>query len=143
MKDNLLVPMIILIIMLGVLIFVMILRGGRNRQSGLDKKVYQTAWLKLENGLTRNNPASFEVAVIGADKLFDQAMRESGWSGENFGERLKNSGHKLPKNDLDGVWQAHKLRNRIAHETNVKVSYPQTKAALNGFKRGLKDLGAI
>ena len=41
------------------------------------------------------------------------------------------------------VWSAHKLRNKIAHETNVRVSFDETRRALAAFKQGLKDLGAI
>jgi transposase len=56
-----------------------------------------------------------------------------------MGERMKNS----TWSNADAVWQAHKLRNRIAHESDVTVSYDDARRALAGFKLGLKDLGAI
>ena len=143
MNSNLLIPMLILVLVFGVLIFLVILKGGKLSQHGLDKKVYQAAWLKIENDLDRNHPATFTLAVLNADKLFDQALRESGVVGETLGERLKNARTRFQKPVLDKIWQAHKLRNRIAHETNFNLNYAQTKLALAGFKRGLKDLGAI
>lgn len=143
MNSNLLVPMLILILVFGVLIFVAILKGGNRNHSGLDKKAYQTAWLKIENGLARSNPATYVTAVLSADKLFDQAMRESQIPGETFGERLKSAQNRFAKPILDNIWRAHKIRNRIAHETDFNLNYNQAKLALSGFKRGLKDLGAI
>ena len=142
MSSNLLIPMLILILVFGVLIFLFILKGSRGK-SGLKKEVYQTAWLKIENELSRTHPATFTVAVLNADKLFDRALQESGLRGNTFGERLKNARNHFPKPVLDGVWQAHKLRNRIAHEADFHLSYEQAKQALGGFKRGLKHLGAI
>jgi hypothetical protein len=79
--------------------------------------------------------------VLNADKLVDQALRESGINGETMGERLKSSATKF--SDLNGLWTAHKLRNRIAHEPDVAVSYDEARYALNCFRKALKDLGAI
>jgi predicted RNase H-related nuclease YkuK (DUF458 family) len=56
-------------------------------------------------------------------------------------ERMK-SGATLFSN-RNNVWLAHKLRNRIAHETDVRVSYDDARYALSYFKQALKDVGAI
>jgi transposase len=45
--------------------------------------------------------------------------------------------------DRNGLWTAHKLRNRIAHETDVVVGYNEARYALASYKKALKDLGAI
>ena len=56
-----------------------------------------------------------------------------------MGDRMK----KVNWSNADVVWGAHKLRNRIAHESDVKVNYDTARRALAGFKQGLKDMGAI
>lgn len=142
MSSNLLVPMLILVLVFGVLIFLVILKAGKPR-SGFDKKAYQSAWLKIENSLDRNNAATFAMAILEADKLLDQALRELQLPGETMGDRLKHGKDKFQKPSLDKVWQAHRLRNRIAHEAGVTISYAQAKIALASIKRGLKELGAI
>ncbi|EKD64900.1 MAG: hypothetical protein ACD_50C00256G0002 [uncultured bacterium] len=43
--------------------------------------------------------------------------------------------------DLNGVWFAHKLRNKIAHELDSRVSMGEAKRALAAFKRAFVDLG--
>jgi hypothetical protein len=81
------------------------------------------------------------LAILNADKLVDQALRERGFRGDTMGDRLKATRGQL--SDRDEIWFAHKLRNRIAHESDVRVNYSQARRALGGFKRALKDLRAI
>jgi hypothetical protein len=83
-------------------------------------------------------------AVSEADKLFDQAMRQSGLSGETMGERLKSARSRFSDRSVyDGVWRAHKLRNALAHEVGFDLVPSQAKEALSDFERGLRVLGVL
>ena len=64
-----------------------------------------------------------------------------GAPGKTMGDRLKRVGGKF--SNLNAVWRAHKLRNAIAHETDLEVSYKQAFNAVQIYKQALKDLGAI
>jgi len=107
----------------------------------LDVEQYRVKYLAIENQLKRDEPSSYHLVVLNADKLVDSAMRECGVGGETMGERLKNNSSKF--SDLNGLWTAHKLRNRIAHESDVTVNYDEARYALSCFKKALKDMGAI
>ncbi len=128
-----------IVIVLGVLLFALITLGKGGR--ALDVEKYRVQWLKIEQSLERGNETSYHMAIVDADKLVDQALRELGYSGQTMGDRIKATRGKL--SHRDELWTAHKLRNRIVHETNVHVNYNQARRALGGFKRTLKDLGAI
>lgn len=107
----------------------------------LDVQKYRTNWLAIEQSIVKGDEGTYHLAILNADKLVDQALRERGYSGETMGERIKATRGQLShRNDL---WVAHKLRNRIAHESGVRINYVQARRALNGFKHTLKDLGAI
>ena len=129
------------ILVVGILIFVAILLTSRRRYS-FDKMEYQTDFLAIENSLTRENPLSYNMAVVEADKLLDKAMHEMGVPGRTMGDRLKKCG-KEKFSHLNSVWHAHKLRNQIAHEPGFRLDYAESKRALSIFKQALKDLGAI
>lgn len=43
------------------------------------------------------------------------------------------------KRGVGSAW----LRNRLAHETDVRIDYDRARQALIAFKQGLKDVGAI
>lgn len=107
----------------------------------LNVQRYQTKWLEIENSVRRDNSASWQLAIMNADKLLDQALRERRFKGRTMGERMK-SAQKVWKN-ANHVWGAHKVRNQLAHEVNASVSYDTTLRSLSAFKQALKDLGAI
>jgi transposase len=107
----------------------------------LDVDKYRSKWLAIENQLKRDEVSSFHLSVLNADKLLDQALRERGIKGETMGERMKTI--KDTWTNANAVWTAHKLRNQIAHESDVQVSYDDARRALASFKQALKDVGAI
>ncbi len=135
------VVMLIGIVLIGLVILaILALTRGHGRKL-LNKEQYRTSWLEIENNITKDNNASYQFAILSADKLLDKALRESGVPGETMGDRLKHSDKLLQ--DINGVWAAHKLRNRIAHEVDGSVNKVVAKRMLTIYKNALKDLGAI
>ena len=107
----------------------------------LNVEKYQTRWLAIESSLQKDQPASYHLAIINADKLVDHALREKGYSGNTMGERMK-SANSVWKNP-DHIWGAHKIRNRIAHEADVQITFEIAARSLVAYKQALKELGAI
>jgi hypothetical protein len=107
----------------------------------LDVEKYRVRCLAIEQQFKKEEPSSYHLAVLNADKLVDQALRELGVKGQTMGERMKNSANRF--SNRNGIWTAHKLRNVIAHESDAHVSYESARQALNNFRQALKDLGAI
>lgn len=128
------------ILIIGAAIFISIIisrRGGKV----LDTAKYQQRWLKIESSLTRDNPATFQTSILQADKLLDMALKERGFKGQTMGERMKAAQSEW--SNANHIWGAHKIRNRIAHEPDVHVTYEIAGRALVAFKQGLRDLGAF
>lgn len=135
-----LVYLIIAIVAVGVL-FLVFMNLGSHRGHSFDVEEYQTKWLKIENNLLRDDPNTYNMAVIEADKLLGHALNEMGVPGKTMGEHLKKVGDHFSKQNA--VWSAHKLRNQIAHEPGFAVDYGQARRALAAFKQALQDIGAI
>lgn len=138
--DGGVVTFIISILIVAVLVFLAILLTGK-RGYTFNKQTYQTKFLAIENKLNQYNAATFMTTVIEADKLLDKALIEMGVPGKTMGERLKKCGERF--SNLNAVWRAHKLRNALAHESDLEISYKQAYNALQIYKQALKDLGAI
>ncbi len=132
--------LVVAIIAVGLLVLIAIILKSTHRHS-FNKEEYQTRWLKIENGLRKDEPASYALAVMEGDKLLDKALREYGVSGKTMGERLKRMDGHL--SEINKVWSAHKVRNQIAHQDSYRVDYATANRALAIYKRALKDLGAI
>lgn len=128
------------ILIVGALLFAVITLTKKGPKV-LDVDKYRQKWLTIEQRLARDDVNGCMMAILDADKLLDQALREHGLKGETMGERLKNA--KTIWTNANAVWSAHKLRNQIAHETEVKVGFDNARRALAGFKQALKDVGAI
>lgn len=62
-----------------------------------------------------DNPNDWKLAIIEADIILDQALKSAGYGGGSLGERLKSISPNQLKS-LDAAWNAHKVRNQIAHE---------------------------
>lgn len=138
--DGGVVAIIIAILIVGVLTLVTFVLTGK-RGYKFNVEAYQTKFLAIENKLNKENSATFMNTVISADKLLDKALTEMGVPGKTMGDRLKRSGEKFT--DVNAVWRAHKLRNALAHEDDLEISYKQACNALMIYKQALKDLGAI
>ena len=140
-SSSAIVIMLIVILLVGFAILaVLALTRGHGRRL-LNKEKYRTAWLEIENNITKDNNASYQFAILSADKLLDKALKESGVPGETMGDRLKAVDRLLQ--DINGVWAAHKMRNRIAHEVGGNINKVVAKRMLAIYKNALKDLGAI
>lgn len=105
----------------------------------LDKNFYREKWADIQASASQE--VGWVQAVIEADKLLDDAMKKSGYKGKTMGERLVSASRAF--SNKDGAWAAHKLRNRIVHETSVKLRKKHVVGALSAFGKALKDLGAI
>jgi hypothetical protein len=140
MEDNTLLGFIVGILVVGVLLIAVIALTKKG-STQLDVDKYRSKWMSIENQLSRDNQSNCTLAVLNADKLLDQALRERGLKGQTMGERMKNA--KEIWSNANAVWGAHKLRNQIAHETDHQVTYDDARRAIAGFKQALKDVGAI
>jgi hypothetical protein len=138
--DSAIILLFAIVLVIGVTLFAFVTLGKRGGRV-LNVEKYRVRWLEVEQSLVKDNQASYHMAVLNADKLVDQALRDKGFTGQTMGDRLKVAKGQFTR--LDALWDAHKLRNRIAHEPDIRVSYDQSRRALAGFKRALKDLGAI
>ena len=128
----------VLIVAILLIVVIVLTKKG---PAPLDVEKYRMKWLAIEKRLDRNNVAGLPMVILDADKLLDQALKERGIKGETMGERMKTV--KDTWSNANGVWSAHKLRNQIAHEADVKVNYDDARHALGAFKQALKDVGAI
>jgi hypothetical protein len=127
------------IIVFGVVVLFIISRLARARAPKLNHEYFQYQWAEL---LARvKTPEGMVLAIVDADKLLDQALKKRHFKGRTMGERLVAAQRFI--SDNDAVWYAHKLRNRLVHEPNVRLKKKEAQNALAGFRQGLKDLGAL
>jgi hypothetical protein len=96
-------------------------------------------WEKIIKRGASDMEGERKAAVLSADALLDSILKLSGYSGENLGDRLK----QIEPSDLQTLnlaWEAHKVRNRLAHEANFNLSEVVAKNTLLRYERVFKEL---
>lgn len=129
------------------LIFIMGGFSPRGRRKNVYKRervvsadTIKRKWQEVEEMMTTGRPSSLRAAIIEADKLLAASLNARGYSGDFVAKMRRASGSF---SNLDGVWSAHKFRNRLVHEVAHDFFVSEAKAALAEYKRALKDLGVL
>lgn len=100
------------------------------------------AWQRTLQYLESDNPSDWKLAIIEADNILDQMVRAMQYAGENLGERLKN----IEPSDfttLEDAWEAHKVRNRIAHESGYLLTKREARRVIGLFENVFKEFDYI
>jgi hypothetical protein len=99
-------------------------------------------WEEIQRHLVSVKETEWKFALIEADKLVDDGLRKAGFLGDSFADRLERLQPGQLSN-LDALWDAHRLRNRVAHDVNFFLRYTEAKHAIEAYGAALKELGAI
>ena len=125
------VPLLLILALLA-LVIATVTKKNRPR---LNKKHFIKHWEEIEK------MDNYSMAVLKADSLVDQALKHANIKGGTMGERLNHSVGLIK--DINSVWEAHKLRNKIAHEHDSDPTMNECQRALRQLKRALKEIGAL
>lgn len=109
----------------------------KSRLSAYQLKKIRTHWSDIE---TKMKEKKWREAVLDADILLDQVLTMKKLSGD-LGSKLKKSGYLF--SDINGVWEAHKCRNRLVHELDSKITATEAKKMISRFKQALNDLSVF
>lgn len=72
-------------------------------------------WEHIQSLIEGNSPSEWREAIIEADIMLDDVLAKEGYEGDGVGEKLKSADSDELKT-LQNAWEAHKVRNQIAHQ---------------------------
>lgn len=106
---------------------------------GPEPEAANARWLDVEQKINSANPGDWRLAILEADIILDDMLREMGLPGDTLGERLKSADPSF-FNTLQDAWAAHKIRNVIAHEgASYNLSYNEAKRAVDLFEKVFRE----
>lgn len=89
------------------------------------------------------SPSEWREAIIEADIMLDEALGAKGYAGMGVGEKLMQA-DRGSFAGLNDAWEAHKVRNAIAHEGSAfDLSDVLTQRTIARYERALGELGAL
>lgn len=78
-------------------------------------RVLAERWERVQTHITSENPNDWRQAIMEADIMLEDVLTTLGYQGEGIGEKLKRV-EKGDMHTLQDAWDAHLVRNKIAHE---------------------------
>lgn len=122
----------------------------RKQMELLEKKLSESdiankneRWEHVESLVSSDNPGDWRVAIIEADIMLDELISSMGYDGETLGDKLK----RIEKSDmttLDVAWEAHKVRNKIAHSgSDFILTSREAKRVIDLYRQALQEFDYI
>ncbi len=114
-----------------------------NYQNKLADLAKNPRWELIENLVTSTSEADWRVAIIEADVLMEEALEYGGFTGAGVGEMLTNASDKSFKT-YQFAWEAHKVRNDIAHGgSNYGLAKEDVIRTIGMYRAVLEEFGVI
>lgn len=103
------------------------------------KDEFVKAWEKITGRMNAMREAEYKLAVIEADKLFDELLKRMAYKGKDMNERLQQITQEQISN-IDEIWTAHKIRNLLAHDPNYTLSFSEAQAVIQSYEDAFREL---
>ncbi len=100
-------------------------------------------WDKVIKYMNSESASDWRLAIIEADVMLEELLRTIGYEGGSVGEMLK-SVDKSEFLTIEDAWEAHKIRNAIAHSGgDFQLNERETKRVVALFEKVFKEFEVI
>ncbi len=100
-------------------------------------------WLHIETLTGGERPSEWREAIIEADIMLEDMLTRQGYTGDGVGEKLKHV-ERSDFNTLDDAWEAHKVRNQIAHEgSSFDLSETLARRTIARYEAVFREFGIL
>jgi len=107
------------------------------------ESIVNKRWQKVLKYMESSNMSDWKLAILEADILLEEMIDSIGYRGESLGEKLKN----IERGDfttVDKAWEAHKIRNAIAHEgADFLITQREARRVVGLFEEVFKEFKYI
>ena len=102
-------------------------------------RVLSDRWDRIKKFVTSENSSDWRQAILEADIMLEDVLTSLGYQGEGIGEKLK----RVEKGDMKSLrdaWDAHLVRNRIAHDgEQFSLTQHEALRVINMYKKVFEE----
>lgn len=100
-------------------------------------------WREVEEHVQSDNPNDWKLAIIEADVMLEQMLEEAGFAGTTIADRMRSASTRSFAT-LDDAWQAHRVRNQIAHGgTDFVLTQKMAQATIIQYRKVFMEFGVV
>ena len=97
-------------------------------------------WRRIQKRFKMGVESESKLAIIEADALLDEILKEMGYAGQTLGERLDTLTLDVLAN-LEEVRKAHQIRSDIVHDLSYHLDRETAKKVLNIYEKNIEIAG--
>lgn len=112
----------------------------RAKLKSLDKERVRSWWEEVEE---MEKKGDFRGVILESDKILNYTLEHMNFPGESFAQRLNSARSRFSPTTYNNLWEAHRSRNRVVHETGHEINAMEARNAKKKFRHGLKELGIL
>lgn len=100
-------------------------------------------WEKILEHVNSENQSDWRLAILEGDIILEEMLQKMGYRGDTVGDKLK----AVEKSDfltIDKAWEAHRVRNAIAHESgNFQITNREARRVVSLYEEVFKEFHYI
>ncbi len=117
--------------------------GDGHGAHGTPAAFTNTRWEKIVTDINSKNSGDWRLAILEADIVLDEMLSKMGYHGETLSDKLK----AVEPSDfltLNSAWEAHKIRNAIAHAgSDFLISEREARRVIGLYEAVFKEFHFI
>ncbi|MBI5470064.1 hypothetical protein HY968_01955 [Candidatus Kaiserbacteria bacterium] len=100
-------------------------------------------WNRVRDQANSDNVQNWRLAVLEADIMLKELLESLGYRGETMADKMRVV-DKTRFNTIDLAWEAHRFRNRIAHESSMhSISAIDVRHAIALYEKVFREFKFI
>jgi hypothetical protein len=98
-----------------------------------------TQWQEVQRHMNSTNSSDWRLAILEADIMLEEILEKQGYQGDTIGDKLKGV-DRSDMTSLDAAWDAHKVRNQIAHEgVGFQINEREAKRVIGLYQKVFEE----
>lgn len=103
----------------------------------------QLRWSRIMEQASSDSEQYWRLAILEADIMLNELLDSLGYKGETMADKMKQV-ERASFNTIDVAWEAHKVRNDIAHEgSNRLLNAREVRRVIGLYERVFKEFKYI
>ncbi len=117
--------------------------GPRPEVGGARPEQTNARWEAIVAHAHSTSENDWRHAIIDADVMLDELLDAQGYKGDSMGDKMKQI-ERSDFNSIDAAWEAHKMRNRIAHEGSaLQLNEREVLRVINLYEQVFREFELI
>lgn len=103
----------------------------------------QLRWNRILEQVSSDNEQNWRLAILESDIMLNELLDVLGYRGETMADKMRQA-DRATFNTIDLAWEAHRVRNRIAHEgSHLSLSEREASRVVGLYEQIFREFSFV